>query len=650
MHKPLDPLDSAGTPRVLHCIGEFDAHEAMGRTVLELARLVPGEHHLYAGKIRATDGFASCHEAGGSTISYLHGPTTDLRSTLARVNPDIVHFHGGAFAALYAPFAGGRPTIVSIYHWARLPELAAMRRVGIRALRNSQVLQARTIATSLLPGIAVRAALQIGSCAVVITGDQEAAYILAKGSTPVAYIPSGAALGTLRAQYAEHATIVFCGRAETIRGITVLIDAMEQIVRRRPGTRCRLALLDRPELPAILRQIAASGVADSIDVTTEPVDNLPELLAACQVGVFPFLVDHVTLPPAYTITEALAVGLPIVASTTNNVIGIVDSTNGVLVTPGSAEDLAQGILDILEQPNRWQTLSHGALCTAERHDFNHLARTVAAAYRTAVETCPAARSGTGQNNHDTRWDTDSMDTDSMDTDSMDTDIRDEFRTKFDQWAPHYSDDAFVGAGMAAVSNGELATLDKLALGGAAVLDVGVGTGRIAQALIERGATVVGMDQAPGMLAATAGTLGGRLSLVQARLGDPLPFADATFDAITCFRVIKYVPNTEAVLAEFARCLRPGGRMLVEFSNRQSLARWGYAEPVHLSTPTEVATAAQHAGLVVVDITGGTHLPHPVWRWAKSAAQLRAVTTTDTLIRRILALRGARSFTLLAERP
>ena len=42
----------------------------------------------------------------------------------------------------------------------------------------------------------------------------------------------------------------------------------------------------------------------------------------------------------------------------------------------------------------------------------------------------------------------------------------------------------------------------------------------------------------------------------------LPFADGTFDLITCFGVLHHICNVSTVFAEVARCLAPGGFMLV----------------------------------------------------------------------------------------
>jgi ubiquinone/menaquinone biosynthesis C-methylase UbiE len=47
----------------------------------------------------------------------------------------------------------------------------------------------------------------------------------------------------------------------------------------------------------------------------------------------------------------------------------------------------------------------------------------------------------------------------------------------------------------------------------------------------------------------------------------LPFEDATFDAVTISFGLRNVPDPQAALAEFARVLRPGGRVVVcEFAD------------------------------------------------------------------------------------
>jgi demethylmenaquinone methyltransferase / 2-methoxy-6-polyprenyl-1,4-benzoquinol methylase len=101
--------------------------------------------------------------------------------------------------------------------------------------------------------------------------------------------------------------------------------------------------------------------------------------------------------------------------------------------------------------------------------------------------------------------------------------------------------------------------------GERVLDVGAGTGVSTEELGRSGAFAVGADLSIGMLRA------GRAVRPQVPLlaGDALrlPFADATFDAVTISFALRNVVDTEGALRELARVTRPGGRLVVcEFSH------------------------------------------------------------------------------------
>ncbi|MEJ2716874.1 MAG: class I SAM-dependent methyltransferase [Deltaproteobacteria bacterium] len=52
------------------------------------------------------------------------------------------------------------------------------------------------------------------------------------------------------------------------------------------------------------------------------------------------------------------------------------------------------------------------------------------------------------------------------------------------------------------------------------------------------------------------------NLFQVNLLDGLPFRDESFDIVICSEVLMYLPNANAVLAEFHRALRPGGKIFL----------------------------------------------------------------------------------------
>lgn len=96
-----------------------------------------------------------------------------------------------------------------------------------------------------------------------------------------------------------------------------------------------------------------------------------------------------------------------------------------------------------------------------------------------------------------------------------------------------------------------------------VLDVACGPGAVIRELATTtAANLIGVDLSLEMLVQgqrnirSAG-LTRRVSLVQAR-GEQLPFADATFDAVTFTYLLRYVEDPAATLAELARVLKPGG--------------------------------------------------------------------------------------------
>ena len=190
---------------------------------------------------------------------------------------------------------------------------------------------------------------------------------------------------------------------------------------------------------------------------------------------------------------------------------------------------------------------------------------------------------------------------------------------FGDVAPRYEELAFSSGATDLLGTRELDAVRAVlsVVPDALVLDVGAGSGRVTRSLLSGGHRVVAVDASGAMLRELTRSTAGTPCAV-ARFGDPLPFGDATFDAVVALRVLKYVEDPERALAEVARLLRPGGRAVIEWTNRRSVARLGYrGAPIRFLDRAELDRVGAQVGLRRLATAAGSRLPHALWRAART---------------------------------
>ena len=157
-------------------------------------------------------------------------------------------------------------------------------------------------------------------------------------------------------------------------------------------------------------------------------------------------------------------------------------------------------------------------------------------------------------------------------------------------------------------------LDRLSLrGDETVLDAGCGSGRVTEQLLERlpAGRVIAADAAPSMLAEARKRLerfGERVSFMECDLGRPLPL-DEPVDAVFSTATFHWVRDHDALFANLAAVLRPGGRLVAQCggegniaSVRQAVADLGetWPGPWTFATPEETVARLEAAGFVDVE--------------------------------------------------
>ncbi len=98
--------------------------------------------------------------------------------------------------------------------------------------------------------------------------------------------------------------------------------------------------------------------------------------------------------------------------------------------------------------------------------------------------------------------------------------------------------------------------------GERVLDVGCGTGNAVLEAARRGASVLGIDPAPALVAIARERLASAGLAGEVREGDALelPVPDGAFDAVLSVFAVIFAPDPARAAGELLRAVRPGGRV------------------------------------------------------------------------------------------
>ncbi|MDB5688908.1 MAG: ArsR family transcriptional regulator [Sphingomonas bacterium] len=173
-----------------------------------------------------------------------------------------------------------------------------------------------------------------------------------------------------------------------------------------------------------------------------------------------------------------------------------------------------------------------------------------------------------------------------------------------------------------VAESEVEAAIVRALDGGAIgrlVDIGTGTGRMIELLGPAAASALGIDRSPEMLRLARSKLAASgQDRAELRQGDmyALPLPSGSADTVLLHQVLHYAQQPRSAVAEAARLLAPGGRLLIvdfashdreELRTRDAHARLGFADE-------QIANWFAAADLDVADVgqLGGGELTVKLW--------------------------------------
>ena len=356
-------LKKADRLRVLHLVSvPFRPEEGVSRAVSEIAThtMANVDSHLAADR-PAGVAFVGLHQLERwKPWPMMVG--RELRQLIDRVEPDLVHLHGGILvtALALAPASRRVPVVASIYQLLPVP----MAELGFRQFgdaHRSAVRPTRIAASKIVGGPLARQFLADGTISAVCTPDPRVAAYLGP-SGPVVSVRGGATPSAMNATWADRPTIGFAGRAERGRGVEELIAGFELLRRDMPHVRLRLMLLPGPAADLWTAQYAGNP---NIELSVGVRPNLDCELAECQLVALPFRIPATITPPLVA-AQAMSVGVPVVATSLSCMTPLVRSGfNGMLARSLDPYDLADAFRSVLYDRTTWERLSAGARTTIE---------------------------------------------------------------------------------------------------------------------------------------------------------------------------------------------------------------------------------------------------------------------------------------------
>lgn len=180
----------------------------------------------------------------------------------------------------------------------------------------------------------------------------------------------------------EENFLLTVGTIEPRKNLMVLMSAFEEVIRTRPHSNLQLVIAGESGWLSgpIFNAIEKSPARNRILLTDYLHDkDLRALYASCRAFIYPSIHEGFGLPPL----EAMACGAPVIASC---IPALTETTGGaaLLFEPSRSEDLAQKIIEVLDDESARRRLPTAAQRRAEQFSWEQTAKITMEVYEQAL--------------------------------------------------------------------------------------------------------------------------------------------------------------------------------------------------------------------------------------------------------------------------
>lgn len=272
----------------------------------------------------------------GLELTFSRRAFKDMRATIEQFAPDVISAHHSYFTTT--------PSALNAARRLAIPSVLTLHVAGMDHFGGWKGVAARFYERSVARWLLRR------PDALVAVSEAVAASVRPYVSLPVTVIPNGVDIDRFRPSPRQHGAgrrIVFVGRLIANKGPQTALDAFSRVEEKYPSATLTM-VGDGPLRSSLEKCVAERGLEGKVRFLGLRGD-VAEILNASDVLVRPSLVEGMPL----TILEAMASGLPVIASDVGGVSEIVsDGNTGYLIRPRSHEELAEALVRMFEDDER----------------------------------------------------------------------------------------------------------------------------------------------------------------------------------------------------------------------------------------------------------------------------------------------------------